>query len=54
MKSSENTQEIEELLTSYNEMVQQVSAQIEYLDMITTEAPAVATNKDEQGGQWNY
>ena len=36
MKSSENTEEIEQLLTSYNEMVQQISTQIEYLDMITT------------------
>lgn len=36
MKSSENTNELETLLTDYNEMVQQISSQIEYLDMITT------------------
>ena len=36
MKSSENSQEIEELLSSYNEMVQQISSQIEYLDIVTT------------------
>lgn len=35
IKSEENTKEIEDLLTNYNEMVQQISAQIEYLDMIT-------------------
>jgi hypothetical protein len=35
MKSQENTSEIEELLTSYNEMVQTISSQIEYLDIIT-------------------
>ena len=44
MKSSDNTEEIEELLTSYNEMVQTISSNIEYLDMITTseEEPAAA------------
>ena len=47
MKSSENTAEIEDLLTSYNEMVQTISSQIEYLDIITmTEEP-----NEEQGGQ---
>jgi hypothetical protein len=35
MKSSENTAEIEDLLTSYNEMCQSISSQIEYLDIIT-------------------
>ena len=45
MKSSENTAEIEDLLTSYNEMVQTISSQIEYLDIITmTEEP-----NEEQG-----
>ena len=37
MKSSENTKEIEDLMTDYNEMIQTISSQIEYLDMITTE-----------------
>jgi len=35
IKSEENTKEIEGMLTNYNEMVQKISAQIEYLDMIT-------------------
>ena len=35
IKSDDNTKEIEDLLTSYNEMVQQISSQIEYLDIIT-------------------
>jgi len=31
MKSQENTQEIEEMLTAYNELTHQISNQIEYL-----------------------
>lgn len=36
VKSQDNCQEIEELLANYNELVQQISSQIEFLDMITT------------------
>ena len=55
IKSEENTKEIEDLLTNYNEMVQQISAQIEYLDMITAKEGDIQQNKqsrtsEEQGG----
>ena len=54
IKSEENTKEIEGLLTNYNEMVQQISAQIEYLDMITAKEGDIQQSKsgnEEQGNQ---
>ena len=51
VKSEENSAEIEGLLTSYNEMVQQISNQLEYLDMITAKDPVEkkAGASEEQG-----
>ena len=59
IKSEENTREIEGMLTNYNEMVQKVSAQIEYLDMITAQEDDInqpsgaksGAGADEQGTQ---
>lgn len=39
IKSEQNTHELEELLSNYNEMVQQLSGQIELLDMVTSQEP---------------
>ena len=54
IKSEENTKEIEGMLTNYNEMVQKISAQIEYLDMITAQEDDIqqqSQSNEEQGTQ---
>lgn len=48
IKSQTNSEEIENLLTNYNEMVQQLSGQIELLDMVTANEDS---SKPKPGGE---